>query len=152
VGRLLVAARQTTATAESCTGGLLGAALTRVPGSSGWYRGGWIVYEDALKTELTGVPSETVERHGAVSEAVARELAASARRLCGADFGLGLTGIAGPGGGSPAKPLGLVHLAIQDSDQCRHWHRTLAGDREAVRLRAVAFALDRLRRLLIGAP
>jgi len=152
VGRLLLGAGRTTATAESCTAGLLGAALTRAPGSSGWFRGGLIVYDDGLKVRLAGVSPEALRGHGAVSEEVARELAASARRLCDADFGLGLSGVAGPGGGSPEKPVGRVHVAIQDEGESHHWERTFAGDREAVRLRAVAFTLDRLRRLLLELP
>jgi len=97
------------ATAESCTAGLLGARLTEVPGSSAWYRGGLIVYDDRLKQSLAGVAADTLQRHGAVSECVARELAAGARRRCEADIGVGITGVAGPGGGNEEKPVGLVH-------------------------------------------
>jgi nicotinamide-nucleotide amidase len=149
VGALLLARGRTVATAESCTAGLLGAALTSVPGSSAWYRGGVVAYQNGLKQSLAGVGADTLATHGAVSQAVARELAAGARERCGADVGVGLTGIAGPGGGSPDKPVGLVHLAIQDGPDGLHWKVRLIGDRESVRGRAVVVALDRLRRRLL---
>jgi nicotinamide-nucleotide amidase len=149
VGALLVKHRRTLATAESCTAGLLGAILTSVPGSSVWYRGGLIVYHDELKMAFAGVSAATLEAHGAVSEPVARELAAGARERCGADIGVGITGIAGPGGGSPEKPVGLVHLALQEGSDNLHWRLRLIGDRQMIRGRAVAVALDRLRRRLL---
>jgi nicotinamide-nucleotide amidase len=152
VGALLCERGRTVATAESCTAGMLGAALTGEAGSSAWFRGGVIVYDDELKRSLAGVRAETLETHGAVSEAVARELAAGVRERCGADLGIGITGIAGPGGGSPAKPVGRVHLAIQDGEESLHWRLQLIGDRTAVRARAVATALDRLRRRLMERP
>jgi nicotinamide-nucleotide amidase len=149
VGALLLERGRTVATAESCTAGLLGAALTSVPGSSAWYRGGLVVYENELKRSLAGVHADTLASEGAVSERVARELAAGARERCGAEVGVGLTGIAGPGGGSPDKPVGLIHLAIQDGTDSLHWKLRLIGDRETVRARAVVVALDRLRRRLL---
>ena len=149
VGALLEQRGRTLATAESCTAGLLGAALTTVPGSSGWYRGGVIAYADELKRTLAGVRAKTLAAHGAASEAVARELAEGARKRCGADLGLGLTGIAGPGGGSPEKPVGLVHLALQDGASGLHQRLRLIGDRETVRRRAVTAALDLVRRRLL---
>ena len=149
VGALLQQRRRTLATAESCTAGLLGAALTTVPGSSGWYRGGLIAYADELKRGLAGVRAETLADHGAVSESVARELAEGARERCGADMALALTGIAGPGGGTPEKPVGLVHLALQDAASSLHQRLRLIGDRETVRRRAVTAALDLVRRRLL---
>lgn len=149
VGALLLERGRTVATAESCTAGLLGAALTSVPGSSAWYRGGFVVYENELKRDLAGVGAETLAAQGAVSEGVARELAAGARERCGADVGVGITGVAGPGGGTPDKPVGLIHLAIQDGEESLHWKLRLIGDRETVRGRAVVVALDRLRRRLL---
>jgi len=137
------------ATAESCTGGMLGAALTSVAGASSWYRGGAIVYDDALKRSLAGVSEATLTDHGAVSMEVARELAAGIRRRCSADIGIGITGIAGPGGGSEDKPVGLVHLAIDDDRGSLHYELRLIGDRERVRRQTVAVALDRLRRRLL---
>jgi len=150
VGGLLLDRGLTVATAESCTAGLLGAALTGVPGATAWYRGGLIVYANELKGTLAGVGADTLERHGAVSEAVARELAAGVRERCAASIGIGVTGIAGPGGGSVDKPVGLVHLAIQHGPEAVHRELRLIGDRETVRARAVAVALDQLRRLLLG--
>jgi len=148
VGRGLLAARRTVATAESCTAGAIGAALTAVPGSSAWFRGGLIVYDDALKIGLAGVDPATLARHGAVSGEVAVELADGARRRCGSDVGIGVTGIAGPGGGSADKPVGLVHLAIADPDGVHAEAFRFPGDRAAVRGRTVAWALERLRRRL----
>ncbi len=146
VGRALVARGRTVATAESCTAGLLAAALTSVPGSSAWYRGGLVVYQDDLKVRLADVEAATIEGHGAVSAEVAAALAAGARRRCAADVGVGITGIAGPGGGSDDKPVGLVHLAIEDADGEFADIFRFPGDRRAVRARTVAWALDRLRR------
>jgi nicotinamide-nucleotide amidase len=149
VAALLVDSGRSLATAESCTGGLLGAALTSVAGASSWYRGGVIVYDDALKRALTGVSQATLTTHGAVSMEVARELAAGVRSRCDADIGIGITGIAGPAGGTADKPVGLVYLAIDDDGGTLHHELRLTGDREAVRRRAVAVALDRLRRRLL---
>jgi nicotinamide-nucleotide amidase len=149
VGALLLERRRSIATAESCTAGLLGASLTAVPGSSAWYRGGLIVYDDELKQSLAGVSAESLARDGAVSECVARELAAGARDRCGADIGVGITGVAGPGGGSPDKPVGLVHLSIHDGAESLHWELRSIGDRDMIRRRAVLTALDRLRRRLL---
>jgi nicotinamide-nucleotide amidase len=150
VGALLARKGRTVATAESCTAGLLAATLTGVAGASGWFRGGWVVYSDALKRELAGVADELLTRHGAVSEAVARELAVEVRRRCATDFGIGITGIAGPGGGTPEKPVGLVHSALATDAMVLHWRTLHFGDRELVRRRTVTAALDRLRRVLVG--
>lgn len=150
VGRLLARGRKSLATAESCTAGLLGATVTAVRGSSSWYRGGLILYSNDVKCSLGGVRAETLEAHGAVSEPVARELARAARNRCGADFGLSITGIAGPDGGTPSKPVGRVHLGLQDGQESLHWQLDFPGDRESVRRRAVAAALDRLRCRLLG--
>ena len=149
VGDLLLRAGRTIATVESCTAGLLGAALTEVPGSSAWYRGGIVVYHDDLKRGLAGVSRETLARHGAVSEEVARELARGGMERCAADGCIGITGIAGPGGGSEEKPVGTVHIALQYGRQSLHRSHRLVGDRESVRRRAVSTALDRLRRRLL---
>ncbi len=146
LGELLSERGLLCATAESCTAGLLAAALTGEPGSSRWFRGGLVVYEDDLKVRLAGVRSETLATHGAVSEAVALELAEGVRARLGADLGVGITGIAGPGGGTPDKPVGRVHLAIRLKDSAQHWKLDLSGDRNMVRRRTVAVALDRIRR------
>jgi nicotinamide-nucleotide amidase len=150
VGRLLVARGATVATAESCTAGLLGGALTEVPGSSTWFRGGVVCYADDLKTSLAGVPPALLRAHGAVSEAVAKALAEGARSACSADFGLGITGVAGPQGGTSAKPVGTVHVALADADAGRSLTLDWPGDRELIRKRAVMVALDLLRRRLLA--
>jgi nicotinamide-nucleotide amidase len=150
VGRLLAERGETVATAESCTAGLVAAALTEAAGSSAWFRGGLIVYDDAVKHSVVGVNEETLARHGAVSEAVARELATGARDKLESDWGVGITGIAGPGGGSPDKPLGTVHIAVTGPSV--EWHRRYLfhGDRGQIRTRTVNAALDILRRLAGG--
>jgi nicotinamide-nucleotide amidase len=145
-GTLLQRHDRTLAVAESCTAGLLAGAITAVPGSSAWFRGGWIVYSNDLKQSLAGVSDETLRRHGAVSAEVARDLATAVRRECGADLGVGITGIAGPGGGSAEKPVGRVHLALADADGVHDWRLDLGGGRDLVRVRAVAVALDKVRR------
>jgi nicotinamide-nucleotide amidase len=149
VGALLREAGKTLATAESCTGGLLGGTITAVPGSSKWYRGGFVVYDNDLKQRLAGVSSDTLAKYGAVSEETARELARGARERCSADFGIGITGIAGPGGGTPEKPVGWVHVALDDGREGDHRAVLLPGGRDEVRRRSVTLALDRLRRRLL---
>ncbi|MGH3059635.1 MAG: CinA family nicotinamide mononucleotide deamidase-related protein [Gaiellaceae bacterium] len=136
------------ATAESCTGGLVGARLTDVAGASEAYAGGVVAYSDDLKTRLLGVPAETLERHGAVSAETARAMADGARAALGADVAVAVTGVAGPGGGTPEKPVGLVyvHAAAPEGEEARELR--IPGDREAVRARATAISLHTLRRLL----
>lgn len=130
------------ATAESCTGGWVGELLTSLPGSSHWYERGFITYANAAKVEMLGVPPELLETHGAVSEETAMAMAAGALRHSHAQATLAISGIAGPGGGTPQKPVGLVCYgwALDDgtvmSSTCR-----LDGDREEIRSRAVAAAL-----------
>jgi nicotinamide-nucleotide amidase len=162
VGELLRRAAKSVATAESCTGGLVAERLTRVPGSSDYFVGGAVVYSNRLKRELLGVPDELLQAHGAVSEPVARAMAAGARAALGGDYALALTGVAGPGGGSAEKPVGTVHLALAgpaagppgDSPpiaEIEHRHYRLPGDRERVRWLASHLALDLLRRRLLQA-
>lgn len=112
LGPLLIARRLTLATAESCTGGLIGHRLTNVPGSSEYYLGGFVVYSNLAKEKLAGVRVETLQAHGAVSEPVARELARGACRALGAHLGVAVTGIAGPGGATADKPVGLTWIAL----------------------------------------
>lgn len=109
---LLLARHLTLATAESCTGGLLGGALTSVPGSSAWYLGGVVAYDNRIKTALLGVPPATLARHGAVSPQTARAMAQGILDRTGADLAVSVTGIAGPTGGTPAKPVGLVYIGL----------------------------------------
>ena len=136
------------AVAESCTGGLLGARLTAVPGSSSVVAGGVISYSNDVKERLLGVPGQTLERHGAVSEEVARAMAAGARTAIGAEIGIAITGIAGPGGGTPEKPVGLVWIAVDVNGLTRTHGSRFIGDRAEIRLRATQAALDLVRRMV----
>lgn len=136
---------RTLATAESCTGGLLGQRITDVPGSSAVYLGGTIVYSNAAKTDLAYVPPELIREHGAVSGEVAAALAQGARRRFGADYGIGITGIAGPDGGSEEKPVGLVYIAVADASGVKADYTTFIGSRQIVRHRASQMALNMLR-------
>jgi len=136
------------ATAESCTGGLVGARLTDAAGASEAYAGGVIAYSDELKARLLGVPVETLERYGAVSAETARAMAGGARTALGADVAVAVTGVAGPGGGTPEKPVGLVyvHASSPEGEEARELR--IPGDREAIRGRATGISLHTLRRLL----
>jgi nicotinamide-nucleotide amidase len=147
VARLL--AGRTVATAESCTGGLMAGRLTDLAGSSAYVLGGLVVYSNEAKTELAGVPAELIERVGAVSPEVAAALAAGARSRLGADIGIGVTGIAGPGGGTPEKPVGTVCLCVSSGSDVEERTVRLSGDRAAVRDRTTTYALHMLRRLLL---
>ncbi len=150
--RVLEACRRrglTVATAESCTGGLVSAALTEIPGSSEVVDRGFVTYSNAAKEAMLGVPAAVLERHGAVSRETAEAMAAGALAISGADLAVSITGIAGPGGGSAEKPVGLVHFAAAARDG-RHIHREKRfGDvgRSAVRARSVAEALAMLETL-----
>lgn len=121
IGALLIAQGLTLATAESCTGGLVGHRITNVPGSSDYYLGGFVSYANEAKETLLGVGRETLLEHGAVSEETAREMARGGRQRIGADVGISVTGIAGPTGGTPGKPVGLVYVALSapDAEECR---------------------------------
>jgi nicotinamide-nucleotide amidase len=138
----------TIATAESCTGGLVSGRLTSVPGSSEAFVGGLVAYDDRLKRDVLGVPAGVLERHGAVSAETAAAMATAVRRSLGADIGVSVTGVAGPGGGTPEKPVGLVFIHAQTPDASHGVELRLPGNREAVRRRAAASALHLLRRLL----
>jgi nicotinamide-nucleotide amidase len=150
VGDMLRARGLTLAVAESCTGGMLGARLTRVPGSSDYFRGGIIAYANHAKEELLGVPAALIAAKGAVSEEVALAMARGARTKLGADFALSVTGIAGPGGGSEEKPVGLVYLALVHDPKEVSRRLFLPASRELIRERSTLFALDLLRRELEG--
>ena len=145
VARLLTAAGQTVAVAESCTGGGLGARLTARPGSSAYVLGGVIAYSDGVKRDVLGVDPGLLRRHGAVSAPVAGEMAAGARDLVGSDWALAITGVAGPGGGTPEKPVGLVYVGLAGPDGVAAREHRLRGDREAIRDRSAALALHALR-------
>jgi competence/damage-inducible protein CinA-like protein len=134
--------------AESCTGGLVAARLTSVPGSSEVFVGGLVAYDDRLKLDGLNVPAEVLERYGAVSAETAAAMASGARSALGADVGVSVTGVAGPGGGTPQKPVGLVFIHAESPDASHGVELHLPGSRDAVRRRAAASALHLLRRLL----
>lgn len=141
-------ARVSIATAESCTGGLVGGAITAVPGSSASYLGGVVTYSDEAKVTLLGVDPGLIAACGAVSDAVARAMAAGARDVIGADYAVSVTGVAGPSGGSADKPTGTVWFGLAGPDGVEAQMRRFPGDRETVRTRSVATALDLLRRAI----
>jgi len=138
----------TLATAESCTGGMVGERLTGIPGSSDVYLGGVVAYANGAKAALLGVPAEVLERHGAVSAESAAAMAAGARAALGADVAASVTGIAGPGGGTPVKPVGLVFAHVETPEASFGRRLDLPGDRESVRTRAAAIVLHLLRQAL----
>ncbi len=132
--------------AESCTGGLLAERLTSLPGSSAYFVGGVVCYSNEMKTSMVGVPAELIESKGAVSAEVALALASGIRKRTGATLGLGVTGIAGPSGATPEKPVGLVHISIADERGPRETMIQLPGDRERIRQFSTQRALDLVRR------
>lgn len=142
-----VARGVTLATAESCTGGMVAARITAVPGSSAAFLGGVVSYANAAKMALLDVPQSVLDQAGAVSEACAAAMADGARQRLNADLAVAVTGIAGPTGGTPEKPIGLVCFGLAAADGVRTEHRIFTGDREAVRLQATEHALA----LLLGA-
>jgi competence/damage-inducible protein CinA-like protein len=148
VGRLLKRRRTTIATAESCTGGLIGHRLTNVPGSSEYYRGGVVSYANEVKKGLLGVTGEVLRRHGAVSAETVRQMACGIQRLLNARVGLSVSGIAGPGGGTRAKPVGLVFICVGVGDRAKVEEHHFFGDRRLVKERAASAALDFCRRVL----
>lgn len=146
VGMYLVMKRKTVAVAESCTGGLLSERLTRTPGSSDFFLGGAVCYSNELKTRLAGVPETLLAQDGAVSKPVALALAEGIRKRTGATIGMGLTGIAGPGGGTAEKPVGLVFVALADEHGIEVREFRFPGGRERIRLWATQAALEMIRR------
>ena len=149
VGYWLQMRGSTLAVAESCTGGLLAERITSVAGSSRYFLGGAVVYSNQLKTELAGVPTEMIERHGAVSREVAAALAEGIRYRCESTLGVGITGVAGPAGGSAEKPVGLVFHAVAGDQGTEVVQRNFPGDRKRIRRFASTMALDMVRRKLM---
>ena len=149
VGLKLAVGGYTLAVAESCTGGLIAQRLTDVPGASAYFIEGVVAYSNEAKIRTLGVPRELIERCGAVSAPVAEAMAEGVRRRAGTDFGLAVTGIAGPSGGTEDKPVGLVFVALADDAHTEHRRLMLTGDRQLIRWRASQAALDLLRRRLI---
>lgn len=146
VGRLLSSRKETVATAESCTGGLLSSRITDVSGSSAYFLGGVVSYSRESKLYMLGVDPAIIDKHGEVSEQVAREMANGARRRFSTTYGIGITGIAGPTGGSEAKPVGTVHIAVASHRGIEHARHQLGGPREMIKFWSTQIALDMLRR------
>ncbi len=146
LGKALIQRNLTLSTAESCTGGLLGHLITNVPGASRYYLGGVISYSNEIKISVLGVSESTIERFGAVSRECAVEMASGIRRVFGADIGVATTGIAGPGGGTPEKPVGLVYIAIASAHDTETHKFVFKGSREEIKAqiahKAIALLLE----------
>jgi PncC family amidohydrolase len=142
--QLLIAKKLTCATAESCTGGGVGYSITAVPGSSGVFKGGIISYDNEVKEHQLGVPQEILSTFGAVSSECAAKMAENVRNLMQSDLAVSVTGIAGPGGGSAEKPVGLVWFGISTKNETKTEKKLFSGDREAVRLASIEHALQLL--------
>jgi nicotinamide-nucleotide amidase len=145
VAEKLTRQKKTVATAESCTGGCLAKMLTDIPGASEYFKYGWITYCNEAKTSELGVPASLIDEHGAVSEQVARAMAKGARDKAGTDFAIGITGIAGPTGGTEQKPVGLVYISVDSDKDCETKRCLFSKDRQSVRLRTTQTALNMLR-------
>ena len=150
VGTLLSRQNMTLATAESCTGGLIGSCITATPGSSEWYLGGAITYSNDLKEEITGVAHDLLLAHGAVSAPVAEQMAAGIVQRTGADMGVAVTGIAGPGGGSREKPVGTVYMGLAHKKHVQHRLFHFSGNRHQIQHMTAQTALDLVRRHVMG--
>ncbi len=144
IGEALRRRNLTLATAESCTAGLIAHLITNVPGSSDYFLGGIVAYANKTKMRLLGVHQETLDRHGAVSEETARQMAEGACRALDADIGLSVTGIAGPGGGTDEKPVGLTFIGVSGAGGTRVQRHVWNGDREANKARSATAALRML--------
>jgi nicotinamide-nucleotide amidase len=150
VGERLKAAKRQLVTAESCTGGWVAQAVTSVAGSSSWFERGFVTYSNAAKQELLGVRQKTLDAHGAVSEETAREMATGALGKIKGGIALAVTGVAGPGGGTPDKPVGMVCFAWADGKKVRSETRRFSGDRDSVRRQSVIRALQGVLETLAG--
>ena len=145
VGRKLAEQNKTITLAESCTGGLVAKMLTDVPGASGYFHYGWITYSNNAKISQLNVPAELLEKHGAVSAEVSVAMAKGAKNIAGADYAIGITGIAGPTGATEQKPLGLVYISVDGPDNCITERYLFAYERKFMRLRTAQTALNMLR-------
>jgi nicotinamide-nucleotide amidase len=150
LGARLKRAGATLVTAESCTGGWIAQAVTSVAGSSAWFERGFVTYSNASKRELLGVAEQTLQQHGAVSEQTAREMALGALARGKGTHAVAVTGVAGPGGGTPDKPVGMVCFAWADRNGVKSDTRHFAGDRESVRRQSVVHALEGVTKALGG--
>ncbi len=145
VGTKLAQQKKTIAVAESCTGGTLAKLLTDIPGASRYFTYGWVTYSNTAKTSELGIEADLIEKHGAVSPETAEAMAKGARKRAGTDFAIGITGIAGPDGGSEQKPVGLVYISVDSDNGCETKHFTFAHNRDFIRLQAAQTALNMLR-------
>jgi len=150
VGEMLLERKRTVALAESCTGGLLGRLITEVPGSSAYFRGGVVAYSNDWKQLFLDVPTAMLDEHGAVSRDVALAMAANVRRTGRADYGVAITGVAGPAGGTKEKPVGLVYIAVEGPDGADCWEYNIPGERDMVRTLSARAALNHLRLALLN--
>lgn len=148
VGSSLQQKQQTLCTAESCTGGGIGYAITEVAGSSAWFNGGLITYTNALKQKLLLVEPYVLEKYGAVSEACVQQMASGAIAACDADWGIAVSGVAGPAGGAADKPVGLVWMAVANNENCWSWSAHFRGNRAQVRLQTLDAVLEKLINLI----
>lgn len=148
VGRMLSEQEKTLSAAESCTGGLICHMLTNIPGSSKYFKQGFVVYDDAAKTKTLGVNPGTLKKYGSVSPQAAAEMAENAKKLSGSDASIAVSGIAGPGGGSPEKPVGTVFMCAVNGKHRKIQEHRFKGWRELVKIQAAQGALDLLRRTL----
>jgi len=145
VGAKLAQQKKTIAIAESCTGGTLAKLLTDIPGASRYFTYGWVTYSNNAKITELGVEADLIEKHGAVSYRTAEAMAQCARKRAGTDFAIGITGIAGPAGGSKQKPVGLVYISIDSDGGCETKRLVFVHSRDSIRLRAAQTALNMLR-------
>lgn len=150
MGALLKQRRFKLSVAESCTGGLIGARITNISGSSEYFERGVVAYSNAAKTEMLGVPKALIDRRGAVSREVAEAMAQGIREAAGTDLGLSVTGIAGPDGGTKEKPVGLVYISLSSAQGVKTDEHKFLGNREQIKIKASQMALDMVRRHLIG--
>jgi PncC family amidohydrolase len=148
LGTILKKKRLTIGVAESCTGGLIGAALTEIPGSSAWFMGGVIAYDNRIKRALLNVPAATLARHGAVSEKTVAAMARGARKLLNVNCAIAVSGVAGPGGGTKEKPVGLVYIGIAIDDMLFPFECNFSGTRTTIREKTVETALKLIIALL----
>ncbi len=141
LGKILIKKKLTLSICESCTGGMLGSIITGVPGSSKYFKGGVIAYSNDIKKRVIGIKEQTLKKFGAVSNQTAREMAKGVRRITNSDIGISITGIAGPGGGSKIKPVGLVFIALATRNKLLVFKFNFKGNREQIRKKASAKAL-----------
>ena len=145
VAQLLLSSKTTIAVAESCTGGLICHRLTNISGSSDYLDRGLVTYSNQAKMDMLGVPAQVIEDHGAVSEPCVQAMAIGVKRLAGTDLGLAVSGIAGPTGGTPEKPVGTVHIGLAAGDEVHSWPYRFSGSRADIKAKASDAALMRVR-------